>query len=193
VGTIEFFAVATMVVSVFLAVKRDIWQFPVGIVSTILFLIVFAQVKLYSSASLQVFYIGVQIYGWWYWLLGDRGRRPRITSWPAGSVILLCGVASALAVIASRVLLMFTDASMALLDASIFGLSVAAQTLLSLKKIETWIVWGLVDVIAIWVYASQELWLTTALYVGLLLNVFWGYWEWRKEMSGYAPATQDAA
>src|SRR5687767_800847 len=162
-----------MVVSVFLAVKRDTWQFPVGIVSTILFLIVFAQVKLYSSASLQVFFVGVQIYGWWYWLHGDMGGRPRITSWSATSVVLLCTVASLFAVIMSRILLALTDASMALLDASIFGLSVAAQTLLSLKKIETWIVWGLVDVTAIWVYSSQELWLTTVLYIGLLLNVFW--------------------
>jgi len=40
-----------------------------------------------------------------------------------------------------------------------------------------------VNTLAIGVYASQQLWVTTALYVGLFASTFWGYWEWRQEMN----------
>lgn len=67
------------------------------------------------------------------------------------------------------------------MDSAIFALSALAQFLLDRKKLETWIVWALVNVLSVFVYASQELWLTTALYCGLLANCAWGWSEWRKE------------
>ena len=39
-----------------------------------------------------------------------------------------------------------------------------------------------VNSLAVFVYASQELWLTAALYVGLFASSFWGYWEWRQAL-----------
>ena len=82
----------------------------------------------------------------------------------------------------ARLIAAYTDANMALADAGIFALSVAAQFLLDRKKIETWPVWGLVNALSVYVYASQQLWPTTALYALLFLNVFWGWYEWRREM-----------
>ena len=60
------------------AVKRSLWQFPTGIVGTALASSSFWQGQLYSSAVLQLFFIVVQVYGWWYWMRGDKGtsRRP---------------------------------------------------------------------------------------------------------------------
>jgi nicotinamide mononucleotide transporter len=131
--------------------------------------------------SLQVFFVFVQIYGWWYWLRGDAGKRPPITTWPARLVALLSALGFIFAILASAVLNALTDARMAFWDSAIFGLSVIAQFLLDRKKLENWIVWAGVDAISICVYASQGLWLTAALYTGLLLNAAWGYVEWRRE------------
>jgi nicotinamide mononucleotide transporter len=58
---------------VILGVKRSLWQFPVGIVGTALFFVVVAQQKLWANAVLQVFFVFVQIYGWWYWLQRRQG------------------------------------------------------------------------------------------------------------------------
>jgi nicotinamide mononucleotide transporter len=179
---LELAATLLTLACVLLAVKRNIWTYPVGIVGTALFFVVFWNTKLYSSAWLQVVFIAAQAYGWWFWLFGAKGKAPRVGSWPWGAVAALCAGALALAWVMAQLIAAYTDAQMALADAGIFALSVAAQFLLDRKKIENWAIWGIVNALSVYVYASQGLWATTALYALLFLNVFWGWYEWRKEM-----------
>jgi nicotinamide mononucleotide transporter len=191
---LEIFATGSTVGCVLLAVKRSIWQFPVGMAATTAFFFVFLDARLYASAGLQVFFSIVQIYGWWFWLYGDAGGRPRITTWPLWLIgALLCGGLLAAAAL-SALLRVVSDAQTPFLDSAIFALSATAQFLLDRKKIETWYVWALVNVLSVAVYAQQGLWLTTALYGGLFLNCAWGYWEWRREFQTYdRPATPQPA
>lgn len=187
-NSLEIAATALTLVSVILSVKRSLWQFPFGIAGTSLGFFVFWAAGLYSSAVLQPFFIAVLIYGWWFWLWGDDSRRPKIRSTPlrivaaAGLIALLLAAGGAVA------LETCTDARMALGDASILALSVVAQVLLSRKRIENWHVWIVINAISVYVYASQALWLYTALYAFFFFNAFWGWWEWRKEMRGYESA-----
>jgi nicotinamide mononucleotide transporter len=183
---LELAATLLTLACVLLAVKRNILTYPVGIVGTALFFVVFWQTKLYSSAWLQVVFIAAQAYGWWFWLYGAKGAAPRVGSWPWPAVAALCLGALALAWAMARIIAASTDANMALPDAAIFALSVAAQFLLDRKKIETWTIWGIVNALSVWVYASQQLWATTALYAFLFLNAFWGWHEWRKDMKAAA-------
>jgi len=185
---LELTATLLTLACVLLAVKRNIWTYPVGIVGTALFFVVFWNARLYSSAALQIVFVLAQAYGWWFWLYGAGGARPRVGSWPWLAVATLCAGALAAAYALARIVSAATDAQMAFADAAIFALSVAAQFLLDRKKIENWAVWGVVNALSVYVYASQGLWATTALYVVLFLNVFWGWYEWRKEMKSAAPA-----
>ena len=187
--TLEIIASVTTVVYVFLAIKRSLWQYPVGLVATILFLFVFLDARLYASSALQALFAAVQIYGWWYWLHGKDGERPHITTMPLVFVAALCGGALAFACALSWALNNWTDAEMAFSDSVIFALSMVAQTLLGRKIIEHWMIWAVVNALAVFVYASQELWVTTALYTGLFASTFWGYWEWRQEFRGQSPAS----
>lgn len=179
---IEIAATAATVLCVLLAVKRSILQFPIGLLATTLFFFVFASAQLYASAGLQIVFTAVQVYGWWYWLYGDRGHRPPITHLRVGRLM----VASAAAIAASAVLgaglNRATNANMALIDAQIFGLSLLAQFLLDRKKIENWFVWGLVDTLSVYVYLTQGLFATAGLYAALLINCVWGWSEWRRAL-----------
>jgi nicotinamide mononucleotide transporter len=179
---LEMLATAATVAFVVLAVKRSLWQYPFGLAGTVLFFFVFLDAKLYSSTALQVLFAAVQIYGWWYWLRGDKGARPRITSIPLPLVGGLAAGAIVFAGLLSGTLQMTTDARMAFSDAVIFSLSAVAQFLLGRKIIEHWLLWMAVNSLAVFVYASLELWLTAALYVGLFASSFWGYWEWRQAL-----------
>ncbi len=185
-STLEIWATVLTVACVILATRLKVAQYPVGIIATVLFFGVFWQAQLYSSAWLQVYFTLVQFYGWWYWLKGDGGKEPKITTWPLQTHIVLGGTALAFSYLVAQLLGHYTDAKMAFLDTLIFSLSVVAQFLLDRKKLEHWYVWGAVNIISIWVYASQGLGVTTALYIGLLCNVFVGYRFWRKEFRGYA-------
>jgi nicotinamide mononucleotide transporter len=179
---LEIAATAFTLISVVLAVKRSLWQFPFGIAGTSLGFFVFWGAQLYSSAFLQPFFLAVLAYGWWFWLRGDRGARPPIRSTHMAVVIGGCVFALAAAAGGAWALDTFTNAEMALPDAAILCLSVVAQILLSRKRIENWSVWIVVNAISIYVYAMQELWLYAGLYVFFFFNAFWGWWEWRQAM-----------
>lgn len=173
-------------ICVYLAVKRNIWTYPIGIVGTVAFFFVFWNIGLYSSALLQVFFTAVQLYGWWYWLYGDKGNKPKITSinvyWVYGGLFAAFLMSGLLASITSRF-----GAAVPLTDAMIFGFSVVAQFFLDRKKLENWIVWFFVNAVSIYVYGTQGLYLITGLYIVFLLNAGYGYWEWLKEKRSYTP------
>ena len=185
-STLEIFATLFTLLSVLLAVKLKTHQYPVGIVGTILYFFVFWEFKLYFSAYLQIFFFFFLFYGWWYWMYGDKGAEPKVTlvdwGWFIPILILApLGFGIATGMIAERV----SDAKMPILDALIFGASVLAQWYLDRKKLQTWIVWFFVNVVSIGLYYSQGLMLTTGVYVILLFNTFWGYYEWNKELKSY--------
>jgi nicotinamide mononucleotide transporter len=182
---LEIAATVLTLICVILAVKRSLWQFPTGILGTALGFFVFWGAGLYSSAFLQPFFIVVQVYGWWYWTRGDKGHKPRIRSTDPWLVATACLAALCVAVGAAYALEQLTDAQMAVPDAAIFGLSVVAQILLDRKRVENWPVWVIVNVLSVYVYASQGLWLYTGLYAFFIFNAVWGWWEWRKELLSY--------
>jgi nicotinamide mononucleotide transporter len=176
---LEALATAFTLASVLLTVHLKRSLYPVGIVSTILFLLVFSQAKLYARAGLQVYFTVIQLYGWWFWLRGDRGRPPLIGNWTWRTVAWFGLAACAATVLVSLALYRFTDAEAPLADTAILALSVLAQFLLDRKQLKSWTVWGAVNVLSIYVYARQGLWLTAGLYVILFGNVFYGWSVWR--------------
>lgn len=74
------------------------------------------------------------------------------------------------------------DGQMARSDTVILIGSMLAQFLLDNKKLENWIVWAVVNVVAIYVYAQAELYLAAAQIVLFLLNTVYGYWCWKRTM-----------
>lgn len=189
---LEIAATALTLVCVILAVKRSLWQFPTGILGTALGFFVFWKSGLISSAILQPVFIAVQVYGWWFWMRGDQSKAPPIRTTPITILAGLCVLAIVIAMAGASTLETYAGAQMALPDAIILSLSILAQALLSLKRIENWPVWIVINVISVWVYASQALWLYAGLYTVLFFNAFWGWWEWRKELRSYSPAPTPA-
>lgn len=188
---LEIAATALTLVCVILAVKRSLWQFPTGILGTALGFFVFWGAGLVSSAVLQPIFIAVQVYGWWFWLRGDNSKAPRIRTAPLPLVGLACVGAVLLAAAGAWALEAFgpEGVSMALPDATILALSIVAQIMLGLKRLENWFVWVAVNALSVYVYGSQGLWLYTGLYVFFFFNAFWGWWEWRKELRSYTHAS----
>lgn len=193
VNPLELAATLVTLACVILGVKRSLWQFPVGIVGTALFFVVVWQNRIYANAALQVFFVCVQGYGWWYWLKGWDGRRPPIRTTPPIIWLGGCAVALAIAFALAPVLEVYAGSRSPLIDASVFTLSVVAQLLLDRKRIESWFVWTIVNVMSVWLYASQGLWLFMTLYVFFFFNAFWGWWEWRKAMRAEAVAGVEGA
>ena len=67
VSYIEFFGTGLYLWSVWLIARRNRLTWPVGLVSVLLFLVIYYQIRLYSDMLEQVYYLGASLYGWWYW------------------------------------------------------------------------------------------------------------------------------
>ena len=176
---LELIAVALGLANIGLLVRRSIWNYPFGMAMVALYIAIFWEAKLYSEAVLQVFFFAVQGWGWRLWAQAGgleqavavywMGRRARLVS-------LFAVVAIALGL--GTLMHSFTDAAMPFADAAITGGSVVAQVLLSVRRIENWLLWIAVDVGAIALYIDRGLLLTAGLYCAFLVLAILGLIRW---------------
>lgn len=175
----EILAVALGLTNIVLLVRRSIWNFPFGIAMVLLYATIFFDKRLYAEAGLQIFFAVVQVYGWTLWARAGGAEEKVAVSWlgwPARLAWLaFIGVWTAAL---GTALMRWTDGSFPYADAAIAGGSIAAQFLLSFRRIENWLLWIAVDVCAIGLYIARDLHLTAGLYVAFLVLSVLGYREW---------------
>lgn len=69
---IEVFGAVAGIVYVLLEIRQNIWLWPVGIVTSAVYIWVFFSSKFYADMSLQVYYLAISILGWYWWLHGRK-------------------------------------------------------------------------------------------------------------------------
>jgi len=160
------------------------WGWPLAMLSSLLYVGVFAQARIYGDASLQVFFAAVACWGWYQWLRGHRadGRPLRVARLsPRGRLyaLLACAIAwPAIALFLHR----FTDTDVPWWDGFATGVSVVGQFLLGRKYIENWLAWIAVNVVSIGLFIHKSLWLTVGLYAVFVLLSMLGYVAWRQRL-----------
>ena len=192
---IEPLAVLTGIACVALTVRQRIISWPIGIVSSALFLALFLRAGLYADSALQVLYIGMGFYGWWHWLHGGSSRDTLpVTSASTGLRVALV-VGAVIATIAVGAFLdTTTDSTVPYPDAATTVLSITAQLLLTRKLIETWPVWIFgVNVPYIAIYLYKGLALTAALQLVFIALSIVGWIAWRRSMAERGGSTGSMA
>ena len=180
---IEGVAVIFGLVCVWLTVRQNIWCWPTGLVQVSLYVFIFYQVKLYSDLMLHFVYIGLQIYGWYHWLHGGKNR----ANLPVSKLGSRSRIAWALIAIAGAggwgyLMATYTDAAVPYGDAFTTVASLIAQWFMARKRLESWLFWIAVDVVAIGIYWHKSLYLTSGLYVVFLVLATIGWFEWRRTL-----------
>jgi nicotinamide mononucleotide transporter len=75
---IEIFGAATGIIYVFLEVRQNSWLWPVGIVTSAVYIAVFFTSKFYADMGLQVYYLVISCIGWYWWIKGTgQSSQPR--------------------------------------------------------------------------------------------------------------------
>jgi nicotinamide mononucleotide transporter len=200
---VEFIGTILYLWSVWLIAKRKTLTWPVGIVSVLLYMILFYQIRLYSDTLEQVYYLGTSIYGWWVW---DRSPKDngqiagvKYSNWK--SVIVWVSTTALVSVIfgflMSRIHTLFPAifpeaASFPYLDALTTIMSFSATWLMIQKKTENWVYWIIVDAIGIWLYFVKDVRFISLLYVILLVMAFNGLRMWHKAIQKNETVSQPA-
>jgi len=177
---IEGIAAACGLLCVWLTVRQNVWCWPVGLIQVVLYVGVFYQARLYSDLILHVVYIVMQVYGWYHWLYGGQARTQlKVTSLSSLGFLAWLLVVAAITGPWGYAMATYTAAAAPYPDAFIAVASLAAQWLMARKKLESWYLWIAVDFVAIAVYLSKSLYITTALYAVFLVPAATGYIQWK--------------
>jgi nicotinamide mononucleotide transporter len=194
VSYLEFAGTVTGLWAVYLSARERISSWPIGLINVVLSGILYYQVALYPDMFLQVFFFLTNLWGWWTWThptgdLANEQKQLKITSlgWSNGlRLVLACGIGTGLlGYFASRLhdwlpLLFSQPSTFPYIDSFILVASVVATFGLVHKKIETWYLWLLVDVVATGLYFMKNIKFYSLLYGLFCVIALGGAITWTK-------------
>ena len=74
---IEIFGAVTGILYVVLEIRQNILLWPIGIITSGVYIWVFFTGKFYADMSLQGYYLAISILGWYWWMRGRNGHAGR--------------------------------------------------------------------------------------------------------------------
>ena len=182
---IELLGAILGILYIFFSIRQSILTWPTGLLTSVLYVIVFFQSKFYADMGLQVYYVVISIYGWYYWLKGAKSEESH--SVPVRKLSkklwIIMGVASVLIyIILVFILIDFTDSDVPYMDSLTTALSIVATWMLAKKYIEQWLIWIFVDAVSAGLYVFKNLWPTVILFIVYTIMAILGYIEWKKDL-----------
>ena len=162
--------------------KVNAWGWPLAIISSVLYGLLFARSRLYGEASLQLVFIVVSVWGWWQWLRGvdDRAHALSVRQLDGRGRVWAWAACLALWPLTGALLQHITDSDVPYLDALPTAGSLVGQWLLGRKWVENWPCWLIVNVISMGLFAYKQLWLTVILYAIFAALSVVGWRAWRE-------------
>jgi nicotinamide mononucleotide transporter len=200
VSYLEFFGLISGIVAVALSALANVWSWPIGIINVVLSFFLFFQVQLYPDMFLQIFFFVTNVIGWWRWTHPrpheeDRKHELKVSWMSRKEIIFVCSVGLlgtfALGLFAENLNALFPKvftqpSASPYVDSFITAMSVITTFYLIQKKIESWIIWVVVDVIATYLYFSRDIKLYALLYFVLTLLAAFAVWNWIREYRTYS-------
>lgn len=186
---IEIFGTLTGLITVWLAARNNILTWPFGLINVSTFFIIFWQVNLYADMFLQVYFFSMSIYGWIFWYrqkntikkIAIINNQQRLYSvlFMVVSTLLLGYLISRIHIWLPQ--LFSKPAAFPYFDAYTTVLSVLATIWMAKRMIESWVLWILVDIVAIVLYFLKGIKLVSIEYIVFLLMSIYGLMAWIKE------------
>ena len=171
------------------SVKQSILTWPTGLLTSLLYTLVFFRSGFYADMGLQVYYVIISIYGWYYWVKGSESKNELkhndlpVRKTPTNLVWKLTVAVFFIYGTLLIILLHFTDSTVPLMDSGTTALSIVATWMLAKKYIEHWLIWIIVDFFSAGLYIYKNLWPTVILFLVYTIMAILGYVEWKKDLS----------
>ncbi|MFC3189936.1 nicotinamide riboside transporter PnuC [Pseudocitrobacter faecalis] len=166
---------------IWLASLERIVNYFFGLVNVTLFAIIFFQIQLYASLLLQLFFFAANIYGWYAWSRQTTQHeaelqirwlpKPKAIGWLAACVvaiglmtIYIDPVFAFLTRVAVNVMQFFglnvtqptlQPDAFPFWDSCMMVLSIVAMVLMTRKYVENWLLWVIINVISVVIFALQ--------------------------------------
>ncbi|CAI8865154.1 nicotinamide riboside transporter PnuC [Kosakonia quasisacchari] len=189
---------------IWLASLEKISNYAFGLINVTLFAIIFFQIQLYASLLLQLFFFAANIYGWYAWSRQTSQNEaelqirwlplPKAMSWLAVCVVaiglmtffidpvfaFLTKIAVAVMQVLGLKVIMpqLQPDAFPFWDSSMMVLSIVAMILMTRKYVENWLLWVVINVISVVIFALQGVWAMSLEYLILTFIALNGSRMW---------------
>lgn len=191
---------------IWLASLEKISNYAFGLINVTLFAIIFFQIQLYASLLLQLFFFAANIYGWYAWsrLTSDNQAAlhirwlplPKALAW----IVFCVGAIGLMTIFIDLVFAFLTRTAVSVMQASgmnvtmpdlqpdafpfwdscMMVLSIVAMILMTRKYVENWLLWVIINMISVVIFALQGVYAMSLEYLILTFIALNGSRMWIK-------------
>ena len=157
---------------------------PLAIVASLLYFLLFWNGKLYGESGLQLLFAALALWGWWQWLrgTGDDGQALRVRRLTRLGLLMATGITLLAWPALGLFLAHQTDSPVPYFDAFPTVASLTGQWLLARKYQENWAAWIIVNIVSVALFAFKGYWLTVVLYAIFIPLSVMGWRAWAKQL-----------
>jgi nicotinamide mononucleotide transporter len=187
----ESLAVVFAIISVLCARANNIWVYPTGIAGILLSIYIFIgeAYKLYPDAALNLYYLVMSIYGWYFWskkpapgktpIAAEKKETPvtwcdRRELWMAAGIFLVLWIGL------YWWLSTYKINNVPLMDSFSSAMAATGMWLLAKRKIENWIALLIADGVDIGMFFVKKLILFSCLNIFYVVIALLGFITWKK-------------
>ena len=187
IGALENIAIVSGIISVWFSKKGNIWVYPIGILSTIIYIYLSFQGDLFGEATVNLYYTIMSIYGWYNWMRQDvdKGLLIRISNSSAterrNEFLFFIGVYLIIFLALQYIKDAFAPGAIPWADALASASAFTGMWLMAKKKVNSWIWWIITNIVSVPLYYVKGYDNTSLYYLILLVLAILGLIEWRKK------------
>ena len=181
---LELFGVVSTIVYLILSIRQSIWLWPLGALSSAIYIAVYFLNKFYADMGLQSYYLIISIYGFAAWTRhqSQSGKTVAVCRTTGRQWLVLGAVTAAIWGALFAILTTLTDSPVPVGDSFTTALAITATWMLTRKMIEQWLVFIVADAVSVALYFTRSMPLTAYLYIIYTTMAVVGYLKWRKEL-----------
>jgi nicotinamide mononucleotide transporter len=183
---LEYLAVFSGIASVWFSRIENIWVYPVGLISTVIYIFLSAERSLFGEASVNLYYTIMSIYGWVLWLKKDKQQHYVVTvqfssrrEW-VHHLLFFAFFYVAIYAALHYLKQAFYAATIPWADAFASATAFTGMWLMAKKKVESWYWWIATNIASIPLYFAKQYVFTSVFYFVLFGMAVFGLLEWRK-------------
>ena len=188
-GPLEFIGVLTGIASVWYSRKENILVYPIGLVSTVIYIYLSLKGNLLGEASVNFYYTVMSIYGWILWAKKDKQKHEALLHITYSTRKEWIQQLSFFAIFYVVIFFALTWAKQAFApeaipwaDAFASASAYTGMWLMTKKKIENWVWWIITDFVSVPLYFIKGYAFTSVQFLIFTLLAIWGLIEWRKKV-----------
>jgi nicotinamide mononucleotide transporter len=172
-----------------LAIRKSRWCWVTGGLSSAIMIYLSLTARLPMQAALQVYYVVISVYGWWYWTREQEAQGVLVVStWPIRKHLAACAAVVLVSAVTARWLAQ-TQAAWPFLDSLTTWGSLYATWLQARVKLENWLYWICIDSVLGFLFGAQGLYFVALLSVLYLGFSAVGFIRWLRTYRTPVPAS----